>query len=285
MIPVVIPVAGHGTRSLPASKAIPKEMLPVFDRPAVQWIVEEAVQAHCSQVVFVNSRGKEAIENHFDISPDLEAVLQKAGKQDLLKVVSQLARMIPVQSVRQKEQLGLGHAVSMAETLISSERFGVMLGDDLVDAPIPGIQQLIDAAQKLPADAGVIMLMKVPEADLSKYGICELNESTTPFKISKCLEKPKSTETTSRWGIVGRYLLPRDLFEILKKNQRGSLGEIQLTDGLNELAKAGRLFGIPLQGNRFDVGDRLGHLRAHLHYGLKSPLGGEIKKLLKEMSQ
>ncbi|MBN8555738.1 MAG: UTP--glucose-1-phosphate uridylyltransferase [Deltaproteobacteria bacterium] len=280
----VIPVAGLGTRSLPASKSVPKEMLPVFDRPIIQYIVEEAVTSGAKNIVLVTSRGKSIIEDHFDIAPDLEATLKRANKNDLYKLVHDLSRMTAVQTVRQKEALGLGHAVWMAKNLIQTSPFGVMLGDDLVEAKVPGLQQLLEKSKSLKKDVseiGVVMLTEVPDSEVSKYGICELDPKE-PGRILRCIEKPKPSDTKSRSAILGRYLLPRDIFEILEKQKPGNLGEIQLTDALNVLAEQGRLYGCYLQGLRFDAGDRLGFLRANLHYYLKSPLKSDVQNLLKE---
>jgi UTP--glucose-1-phosphate uridylyltransferase len=283
MFPVVLPVAGYGTRSLPASKSIPKEMLPVFDRPAVQWIVEEAVASQAGPVIFVTSRGKSAIEDHFDYAPDLEAQLEKGRKESLLQETRRTSQMISVHSVRQKEMRGLGHAVLMAKELVSASHFAVMLGDDLVDAETPGLKQLLDARSKIPANAGVVMVMKVGDDETRKYGICDSvsDKAGFPFAITQCREKPAPTETNSRWAIVGRYLLPRDIFDLLESQPTGALGEIQLTDALNALAKQGRLYAQPLEGERFDVGDRVGYLEAQVHYGLKSADREKIKATLK----
>jgi UTP--glucose-1-phosphate uridylyltransferase len=281
----VIPVAGLGTRSLPASKAVPKEMLPVFDRPIIQYIVEEAVASEASNIILVTSRGKSSIEDHFDISPELESILQRGNKKDLYKIVFDLSRKISVQTVRQKEALGLGHAVWTAKSLVNTSPFGVMLGDDMVEAQVPGLKQLMAKAQTIGknlAEIGVIMLTEVSDQDVSKYGICEMDPKDSS-RILRCIEKPKPSETSSRSAILGRYLLPRDIFQILENQKPGSLGEIQLTDALNVLAQQGRLYGCHLNGLRFDAGDRLGLLRANLHYYLKSSMSSDVKKLLKEM--
>lgn len=284
MFPVIIPAAGYGTRSLPASKAIPKEMLTIFDKPTIQYVVEEVVKSGLDQVVFVTSRGKSSIEDHFDVSAELEAVLERSKKLDLLEMIRGLSKMVSVQSVRQKEMLGLGHAVLTAKHLVSTSHFGCALGDDLIEAPVPGLKQLIDFAQTrklLEQEAGVVLLMNVSQADVSKYGICELDPQTG--MIARCIEKPRSGETSSRLAIVGRYFLPRSIFGFLEGQRQGALDEIQLTDGLNALAEKGKLFGHILQGQRFDAGDRLGFLEATLFYALQSPLKEGVRKLIKEM--
>lgn len=286
MIPAVIPVAGWGTRSLPASKSIPKEMLPVFDRPIVQYVVEEAADSGAKNIVLVTSKGKSAIEDHFDISSELEALLARTGKKELLKVVTEVSRKVGVQTVRQKEQRGLGHAVWMAKDLISTPVFGVLLGDDMIEGNPPGLAQLIAAVKKkdsLKGRFGAVLLMEVAESEVSKYGICEMSAKDKQL-VSRCIEKPEPSATKSRLAIIGRYLLPRDTFQILENQKPGSIGEIQLTDALNQLAKQGRLLGVILKGRRFDAGDRLGFLEANLHYYLKSPLKAEVKKLLKGLS-
>ncbi len=283
MIPAVIPVAGYGTRALPASKSIPKEMMPLYDRPIIQYVVEEATRAGAKNIIFVTSKGKSAIEDHFDISPDLEILLQKSQKKDLYESITALSRMIDIQSVRQKEIKGLGHAVWMAKDLVSSS-FGVLLGDDIIVGKEPGLSQLVNIHSSLKKrdDAGVVLLMEVPESEISKYGICEWESSETQ-KIRQCLEKPKPSQTSSRLAIIGRYLLPRTIFEILENLKPGAIGEIQLTDALNELAKKGNLYGVVLKGQRFDAGDRLGFLKANLHYYLQSPYQNEVRRMMEEM--
>ncbi len=282
---VIIPAAGWGTRVLPASKAIPKELFPVFDRPIIQWVVEEAVAAGAKNVIFVTARGKSALEDHFDVQADLEAALERSKKSDLLAAVKTLSNLVTVHSVRQREQRGLGHAVWMGRHFIQDTHFAVALGDDLVDADIPGIQQLFRAHEQLPAalreGAGCVLLREVPESEVSKYGICEVDPQNS-MKVMRAIEKPKPSETSSRLAILGRYFLPRSIFSILEKQSTGALGEIQLTDALQRLALEGKLFGVVLQGKRFDAGDRLGFLEANLHYYLKSSLGTATRELVKE---
>ena len=281
MFPVVIPVAGVGTRSLPASKAIPKEMMPLFDKPIIQYIAEEAVEAGVKEVIFVTSKGKTALEDHFDASPELESFLREKNKTGLLEEVQRVSRMLKVQSVRQKEALGLGHAVGMASGMISSSHFFVMLGDEVTDSTPNSLQQLLQVYESLGdqrEEAGVVMLMYVPEEDVSKYGICELQDR----KIIRCVEKPKANETNSRWAITGRYLLPRKVFEHIESSKRGALGEIQLTDALDALAKEGKLYACQFQGFRLDAGDRLGFLEANLHFYLKSSLQEDVRKILRK---
>ena len=277
-------MAGLGTRSLPASKAIPKEMLPLFDRPIIQVVVEEAVQAGVEDIIFVTSKGKSAIEDHFDISPDLELALEKKGKKELLDRVRKLSRLVNVQSVRQKEALGLGHAVGMASTMVSGSHFFILLGDEVTDAQPTAVEQLMKTYESISSntpDAGVIMLMEVLDEDVSKYGICEIS-SSVKNQIVDCLEKPPLSATKSRWAITGRYLLPKEIFSIIEKQGRCELGEIQLTDALQHLAQQGKLYACFFKGRRFDAGDRLGFLEANIHYYLKSQYADSTRKILKD---
>ncbi|TVQ77253.1 MAG: UTP--glucose-1-phosphate uridylyltransferase [Bradymonadales bacterium] len=281
MFPAVIPVAGVGTRSLPASKVVPKELMPVFDRPIVQHIVEELVSSGAKRVVFVSSRGKSLIEDHFDRQPELEAFLESRGKSELLQEVRRLSDLIEVSSVRQKEAKGLGHAVGMARDLIQSSHFFVLLGDEMTVAKPSSVEQLLQVLEAIPSSeregSGVVMLMKVGESEVSKYGICELQDG----RVKKCLEKPQASQTNSRWAITGRYLLPRTCFEHLKSLSAGAGGEIQLTDALQCLAEEGKLYPCYFEGDRFDAGDRLGFLKANLHFYLKSEMAGELKDYLR----
>jgi UTP--glucose-1-phosphate uridylyltransferase len=261
-------------------------MLPVFDRPIIQYVVEEALESGASDIILVTSKGKTAIEDHFDISPDLESYLKTKGKTDLYNLICKLSRRIEIKTVRQKEQLGLGHAVLMARSQIQNSPFGVMLGDDMIDATPAGLRQLLEVHKLVGGDerTGVVMLSEVPEGDVSKYGICEVESVGSALKITRCVEKPAPAETRSRLAIMGRYLLPRDVFLILENQPKGAIGEIQLTDALNRLATEGRLYGCVLKGLRFDAGDRLGFLRANLHYYLKNDASGEVRKMLRMVS-
>lgn len=277
---MVIPVAGLGTRSLPASKAVPKEMLPVCNKPIIQYIVEEAHASGSREVIFVSSKGKTALEDHFDIDPSIEATLQSRGRTELLEIVQRVSRLVSVQSVRQKEALGLGHAVLQARSMISSSHFFVMLGDEMMEASPTALEQLLQKKKNLPDDAAVIAVMKVKDEEVSRYGICELANSEA--KVSRCIEKPKASDTSSRWAITGRYLLPRDVFKKLESVKPGAGGEIQLTDALQALAAEGRLYVHECQGLRFDAGDKLGFLRANLFYYLRSPEAAEVRSLLRE---
>jgi UTP--glucose-1-phosphate uridylyltransferase len=270
----VIPAAGLGTRFLPATKAIPKEMLPIVDVPTLQLIVEEAVAAGIEEIVLVTGRGKGSIEDHFDVSYELEHTLRERGKKDLLAIVERISQMVRLVSVRQKEPLGLGHAVLVARQAIGDEPVAVLLGDDLYDCEgkRPAIGQLIDEYERL-GNKGVVALMEVPPGHEHLYGIVSgkpLGDRAATFKIDDMVEKPAPGSAPSRLAIVGRYVLPAEIWEILAHTKPGKGGEIQLTDGLKELAqRGGGCFGLTVDGVRHDAGDKLGYLGANLSWALK----------------
>jgi len=265
---VVIPVAGWGTRSLPATKNIPKEMLPVYNKPIVQYVVEEAMLSGLEDVVFVNNKNKTIIEDHFDYNLSLEGVLERSGKEDLLKEVRKVAEMVNIISVRQKKQLGLGHAVLCAKEVVKNDPFAVMVGDDLVFGKDAGIKQLMQVAatEKLP----VIGVMEVPKEMVSRYGIIQ-GEEFAPgmFRVRDLVEKPTAEEAPSRYAIVGRYVLTPEIFTHLEKQQPGSGGEIQLTDSLKALAKGRGLLAVRIRGQRFDCGDWAEYLTANIYFALQ----------------
>ena len=267
---VVIPAAGLGTRFLPVTKAVPKEMLPIVDQPTIQIVVEEAVKAGAQQVVIVNGRGKGAIEDHFDRSYELEDTLERKGRKDLFRETRAISDMIRVVSVRQKEPLGLGHAVLAAKHAIGEEWFGVILGDDLIDSDDPAIGQLARVAQA--TGKAAVALMPVPSDQSHLYG-CAAGPATPDGNIAveRIVEKPPKGTAPSNLAVVGRYLLPPDVFGILEKTKAGAGGEIQLTDALAVLASEGRLVGVLFQGERHDAGDKLGFLQANIHWALKRP--------------
>jgi UTP--glucose-1-phosphate uridylyltransferase len=266
----VLPAAGLGTRFLPATKAVPKEMLPIVDKPTLQYIVEEIAASGMEQLILVNGRGKGAIEDHFDIAFELEAVLSKRGKDSdrkMLRDISELARIV---SIRQKEPLGLGHAVLCAKGVVGDEPFGVLLGDDLIDSSVPGMAQLMKVHEQ--HGLGVVALMKVPASQTHLYGIAEgerIGPRTT--RIRRLVEKPKPGTVNSDLAVIGRYLLPPAVFGYLEITRPGVGGEIQLTDALAELAKNQGLIGYEFEGERHDAGDRLGYLKANIAYALKRP--------------
>jgi UTP--glucose-1-phosphate uridylyltransferase len=267
---VVIPAAGLGTRFLPATKSIPKEMLPIVDVPTLQIIVSEAVEAGFKEVVLINGRGKVTIEDHFDVSYELEDTLTKRNKNDLVQQLQTISSMAQVISVRQKKPLGLGHAVLCAKSVVGNEAFAVMLGDDIIDAKDPGIGQLVAVARK--TGKAVIALMPVPDNETHMYGIAAgKSVGDRMIQIEKLVEKPKQGTSPSNLAVIGRYVLPPDVFEILENTKPGAGGEIQLTDALDKLAAQGRLIGYAFEGQRYDAGDRLGYLKANIAYGLKRP--------------
>lgn len=282
---VVIPVAGWGTRSLPATKNIPKEMLPIYNKPVIQYVVEEAQRAHIKDVIFVTNRDKNVIEDHFDHNLQLEDVLERAGKLDKLEEVRRVAEMVNILSVRQKRQLGLGHAVMCARELVGDEPFAVMVGDDLMFSGVPGIGQLIEVAmaEKMP----VIGVMEVPWEKVSRYGIID-GEKVAPgvYRVRDMVEKPKREEAPSRMAIVGRYVLTPDIFDYLEKVKPGHGGEIQLTDALQAMAKERGMMAVRMAGMRFDAGDWAEFLSANIYFALQDEsLRYELLGLLKNFVQ
>jgi len=266
----VIPVAGLGTRFLPATKTVPKELLPIVDIPSIQYVVQEAVDAGIEEIIFVTGRGKDAIEDHFDEAPELEQILTDRGNTEMVKALRRIAEMIEVVSVRQKRPLGLGHAVLCARDLVGGEPFAVMLADDLVDSEVPCIRQLVDIFNR--KEESVIALMQVPLEEVHQYGIIEGKEiEPRIYEIQRTVEKPVSSEAPSRMAIIGRYVLRPEIFEILQKQPPGRGGEIQLTDGLAQLARRRKMFGCVFAGERYDIGDKFGFVRATIAYALKRP--------------
>ncbi len=267
---VVIPAAGLGTRFLPATKSVPKELLPIVDVPTIQYIVEEAVRAGIDDVIVVNGRGKVAIEDHFDVAFELETTLAARGKTELLQLLHRISVMTRIVSLRQKQPLGLGHAVLCAASVVGPNPFGVILGDDLIDAEVPAIQQLIRAYEK--HGKGVVALMEVPASETHLYGIAAgrpLDGRTVA--IERMVEKPPPGKAPSNLAVIGRYVLPPSIFDILRHVQPGVGGEIQLTDGLAELSRTEVLIGYRFEGKRYDAGDRMGYLKANVAYALKRP--------------
>jgi UTP--glucose-1-phosphate uridylyltransferase len=267
----VIPAAGLGTRFLPATKAIPKEMLPIVDVPTIQLVVEEALDAGIEEIVLVTGRGKGSIEDHFDHAYELEHTLEARAKADLLEQVRRISRRVRLISVRQKEPLGLGHAVLVARQAVGDEPVAVLLGDDLFDCEgkRPGIGQLIDAYEKL-GGKGVVSLTEVAVGQEHLYGVVKAEPAGPGLhKISDLVEKPAPGTAPSRLAIVGRYVLPAAIWPILEQTKPGKGGEIQLTDALKGLTVAHGCFGVVVDGTRHDAGDRLGYLGANLAYALK----------------
>jgi len=277
-------VAGWGTRSLPASKNIPKEMLPIYNKPVIQYVVEEAIQSGIEDVVFVTNRDKSVIEDHFDYNLQLEGVLERAGKLDKLEQIRQVAEMVNIISIRQKKQLGLGHAVLCAKEVVLNEPFAVMVGDDLMFGGVPGVRQLIDVA--MAEDTPVIGVMAVPQDKVDKYGIID-GEEVSPgiYRINDMVEKPSKEKAPSNLAIVGRYVLTPDIFEHLERVKPGHGGEIQLTDALQQLAKKRGMMAVKIAGQRFDAGDWAEYLTANIYFAiqdedLRYDLIGLLKNIL-----
>lgn len=279
----LIPAAGLGTRFLPATKAVPKELLPIVDVPTLQYIVQEAVDAGIEELVLVNGRGKGAIEDHFDRAYELEDTLERRGKKELLEMVQSISRMITLVSVRQKDPLGLGHAVLKGLGPISrDERFAVLLGDDLIDGEDPAIGQLIRASDA--TGGGAVALMEVPADQVSSYGVVGGTWEGDYFRVTELVEKPDPADAPSKLAIVGRYVLPGTVFGYIEATEPGHGGEIQLTDAMKNVAKNEGLVGVRFTGQRHDAGHQLGWLEANLAYGLKRPeLRDGIKALMRRL--
>jgi UTP--glucose-1-phosphate uridylyltransferase len=277
----VFPAAGLGTRFLPATKAQPKEMLPLVDRPLIQYVVEEARDAGIERIVLVTGRGKNAIEDHFDRSLELEASLEEKGKQDLLEEVKSISEMIEVAYVRQKQALGLGHAVLQARHLVGNQPFAVMLGDDIVDGKEPCIGQMVRCWER--RGNPVIALQEVPRSETRHYGIVAGKKAEQRVvAIDDLVEKPAPEKAPSNLAIIGRYILPPTIFEILERTRPEVGGEIQLTSALRELRARGPLDGYLFEGTRYDAGDKLGFLKATVEFALKrDDLGKPFREYLK----
>ncbi len=281
----VIPVAGLGTRFLPATKAIPKEMLTIVDRPTIQYIVEEVVASGIDQIIFVTSEGKSAIENHFDYNYYLDAVLKEKKKTALGEELNMISNLIDIVSVRQKKPLGLGHAILTARSVVGNEPFMVLLGDDLVLSKTPCAKQMLELYKEV--GESVVAVQKVPLDQTHQYGIIEgeVDGRDRTHKITRMVEKPPPGTTESDMAIIGRYILMPEIFEILSKTTPGHGGEIQLTDALLALSKKRSMYAYEFEGTRFDAGDKLGYLMANMAYGLRhSEVGNAFKKHLKEVA-
>lgn len=267
---VVIPVAGWGTRSLPASKNIPKEMLPIYNKPVIQYIVEEAMLAGVQDVIFVTNRDKSVIEDHFDYNLQLEHVLERAGKTKLLQLVRHVAEMVNIMTVRQKQQLGLGHAVLCAKEIVGNNPFAVMVGDDMMFGEHTGLGELTRVATE--RDMPVIGVIEVPPEKINKYGMISGKEiAPNVYSITNMVEKPAIGTTNAHLAIVGRYILTPQIFEYLEKVKPGHGGEIQLTDALAALAKDHGMLAVKMDGIRFDAGDWVDYLTANVYFGLQDP--------------
>jgi len=282
----VIPAAGLGTRFLPATKTVPKELLPIVDKPTIHYIVEEAVASGIEELILVTARGKGAIEDYFDVAPELEQALKDQGKEELWRMMKEISEMVRVVAIRQKEPKGLGHAVLCARQAVGEEPFAVLLGDDMVDADPPCLAQMTEVF--LQKKGGVIALLRVPETETHLYGIIRgegVDERI--YHIEELVEKPAPDQAPSDLAVIGRYVLPPEIFPILEKTPPGKGGEIQLTDALQELARRTPLYGYEFVGDRYDAGDKGGYIQANIAFALKRPemaekLRGFIANILAE---
>lgn len=282
----VFPAAGLGTRFLPATKAIPKEMLPVVDKPIIQYGVEEAVAAGCDQIIIVTGRGKTVIEDHFDISVELESQLESRGKHDLLALARHISNLGRVAYIRQKEAMGLGHAVLMARDLVGDEPFAVILPDDVIDAPVPCLKQMIDVFQEV--QSSILATQVVEGPAISAYGVIDgqpTAKNASVLQVNNLVEKPKLEAAPSKHAIIGRYILTPRIFEILDQTPLGAGGELQLTDGIRGLLEHEKVYALSFEGTRYDAGDKLGFLKATVQFALKrDDLGEEFRLWLKELA-
>ena len=281
----VIPVAGLGTRFLPATKAIPKEMLTIVDRPTIQYIVEEVVASGIEQIILVTSQGKSAIENHFDYDFELDTVLKMKKKINLAEELNHISNLIDIVSVRQKKPLGLGHAIWSTRNVVGDEPFAVLLGDDLVLSDEPCCHQMLSLFDEV--QESIVAIQRVPMNQTKNYGIVEgqpYNERT--YKVDRMVEKPAPGTTDSDLAIIGRYILRPEIFPLLEETEPGHGGEIQLTDALLKLSGQRAMYAYEFKGTRFDAGDKLGYLKAIIAFGLRHPdLGADFRKHIKQVSE
>jgi UTP--glucose-1-phosphate uridylyltransferase len=282
----VFPAGGLGTRFLPATKVIPKEMLALVDKPIIQYGVEEAIASGIEHIIIVTGRGKGAMEDHFDISYELDATLEKKGKKELLELSRNISSLARISYVRQKEPLGLGHAVLCAKDLVGDEPFAVLLPDDVIDAQVPCIKQMIDVFNE--KGGSVLATMTIEGAAISAYGVLAGSQDSANPRIYNCtgmVEKPKLEDAPSKQAIIGRYVLTPAVFELLERTTPGAGGEIQLTDGILALLKHEKVFGYTFEGKRFDAGDKFGMLQATVEFALKrNDLGPKFRDYLKGLA-
>jgi UTP--glucose-1-phosphate uridylyltransferase len=281
----VFPAAGLGTRFLPATKAQPKEMLPLVDKPLIQYVIEEAIGSGIRNITIVTGRGKNAIEDHFDVSYELEKVLEERGQSELLSQVQSISNMVDVSYVRQKQALGLGHAIMMARDVVGSEPFAVLLGDDIIDAPTPCLAQMTALFEKV--QASIIAICRVPDEDVSKFGIIRghalENFGGRVFRVEDLVEKPSREEAPSNLAIIGRYILTPEIFGALDRTEPGRGGELQITDALRRLLEQQPVYAYMFEGTRYDAGDKLGFLKATVEFALKrEDLGEPFREYLRE---
>jgi len=280
----IIPAAGLGTRFLPATKAMPKEMLPILDKPTIQYIVEEASRAGIEDIIIVTGKHKRAIEDHFDNQKELEMVLEDKGKTELLEKVQYSTELANIFYVRQKEQKGLGHAIYSARQFIGNEPFAVLLGDDIVESDIPAIKQLMDVYEE--TGNSVIGVQEVPETDTHRYGIIDpLSKEKRRYEVQKFVEKPKQGTAPSNLAIMGRYVLTPEIFDYIKTQKKGAGNEIQLTDAIERMNNDYQVFAYDFIGNRYDVGEKLGFVKTTIEYALKDDsMKDELKRFIKELN-
>ncbi|MGM0411642.1 MAG: UTP--glucose-1-phosphate uridylyltransferase GalU [Bacillota bacterium] len=279
----VIPAAGYGTRLLPASKALPKEMLPIVDRPTIQYVIEEAIEAGIEEILVITSKDKESIEDHFDRNLELEMVLEEKGKYEIKKEVDRISNLIDIHFVRQKKQKGLGHAISCAETFVGNDPFAVILGDDLVVSEKPAIGQLMEVYEK--KEAPVVGVQDVPKKDVNKYGIVKYEKKEgKSYLLDDMVEKPEVEKAPSNLAILGRYVITPDIFPILENTSKGKGGEIQLTDALKTLADNREVYAHNFSGKRYDVGNKMGFLKATVEFALnRDEFKDEFSSYLKDL--
>ncbi|MFC4182593.1 UTP--glucose-1-phosphate uridylyltransferase GalU [Saccharococcus thermophilus] len=278
----VIPAAGLGTRFLPATKAQPKEMLPIVDKPTIQYIIEEAVHSGIEDIIIVTGRNKRAIEDHFDKSVELELLLERTGKHDMLKIVESISNLVDIHYVRQKEPLGLGHAVLCAKKFIGNEPFAVLLGDDIIDSDVPALRQMIEQYNEV--QSSILGVKEVPRSEVNKYGIVDYAEQNGElFAVKGLVEKPAIEKAPSTQAIIGRYILTPTIFDMLEQVSPDSKGEIQLTDAIDRLLSKEKVYSYIIKGMRYDVGDKFGFLQASIDFALKRPdLKDKLQQYLKE---
>ncbi|HDB1653650.1 TPA: UTP--glucose-1-phosphate uridylyltransferase GalU [Staphylococcus aureus] len=279
----IIPAAGLGTRFLPATKAMPKEMLPILDKPTIQYIVEEAARAGIEDIIIVTGRHKRAIEDHFDSQKELEMVLKEKGKSELLEKVQYSTELANIFYVRQKEQKGLGHAISSARQFIGNEPFAILLGDDIVESEVPAVKQLIDVYEE--TGHSVIGVQEVPEADTHRYGIIDpLTKNGRQYEVKKFVEKPAQGTAPSNLAIMGRYVLTPEIFDYLKTQKEGAGNEIQLTDAIERMNNDNQVYAYDFEGERYDVGEKLGFVKTTIEYALKDDsMREELTRFIKAL--
>lgn len=282
----IIPAAGLGTRFLPATKAQPKEMLPIVDKPAIQYIVEEAIEAGIQDIIIVTGRNKRAIEDHFDKSVELELMLEEKGKEELLRQVQAISQMVDIHYIRQKQPLGLGHAVLCARTFIGDEPFAVLLGDDIIESDPLALREMLLQHER--TNSSILAVQEVPWEDVEKYGIVSpdgpVSWAANMSLVRDVVEKPERDRAPSNLAVIGRYVIEPEIFEILEKQSPGRGGEIQLTDALRELNRRKQMMAYTVQGKRYDVGDKFGYIEATIEFALRRPdLGSDVKAYLTQL--